>query len=127
MLKFSAALLPIVLAFSCSASLAQAESWQDLTRQGEASLISERMSEAYKYFKNAMTEAEKQKVAATDPTFRTLMLEDIPNLIERLSLEKSNERAEDLAKTKLAFAERLYGDKAPLTLDALQDLQALYS
>lgn len=136
MSKLTAFLLPLTLSLSCSAGMAQTENWQQLTREGETALQGERMSEAYKLFKNALTEAEKQKVAASDATFRTLMLEDIPNLVEKLSLEKTVEKstleknrqqAEELAHSKLETAERMFGPKSPLTLDALQDLQSLYT
>lgn len=137
MSKLTVPALLLLLAFELGTScLAQTESWQELTKEGELALQSERMSEAFKCFKSALSEAEKQKVAATDAPFRTLMLEDIPNLVEKLSLdkniekatlEKNKERAEELANAKLATAERMFGSKSSLTLDALQDLQSLYT
>ncbi len=127
MSKLPALVLSLAFAMSCSPSHAQAESWKDSTKEGEVSLQADRISEAFKYFKAALADVEKQKVPATDPLFRTLLLEDIPNLVERLSLEKSYERAEELANAKLDCTQHLYGERAPLVLDGLQDLQSLYS
>lgn len=137
MSKLTAPVLLLLIAFGCGSScLAQTESWQELTKEGEQALQSERMSEAFKFLKSALEQAEKQKVSPGDSAFRTLMLEDIPNLVEKLSLErntekatleKNKERAEELANAKLATAERMFGSKSPMTLDALQDLQSLYT
>lgn len=107
---------------------AELQNWREATRDGEVAQQSDRMWEALKLFKSALADAEKEKVAATDPTFRTLVLEDLANMIEWLSLDKKNmERAEELANAKLACVKNLFGEGAPMELDAILDLQTLYS
>lgn len=130
MSKLKTLFFSLGLMFTCcsTADAEQALNWREYTKEGEDALQAERFGEAIKSFKSALADLQTQKVPDSDPAVRTLMLEDIPNLVEKLSLDKKNlDRAEELAKAKLICTQQLYGKGTPLVLDALQDLQTLYA
>lgn len=121
---FSVVLCGLVLSPMAAADDAK---WFTYAEEGRAAFAQDRVNEASKQYKTALTEAEKQKVSEKDPKLEKLLMNDIPDLIERVCQMKDYEKAEELAMAKVAFVEKTFGGNSAFILDGMQDLQLIYA